>query len=96
MALAPKALDDALGHQEAGGEVVGDSLGLIMSGAAGPIVVQEVLGGVVENVLELVHHAEALAEPVLAAAQADDPVVAVPMGCAGDGQPVLALDSDAW
>ena len=85
--LAPEALDDAFGHQQAGGEVVGDSLGLLVGGLEGPVVVEVALGRVVEHVLELVHQAEPLPAGGLVGVEGDQPVAAVPVGRAGDGQP---------
>src|SRR5262249_55436571 len=79
VALEPQALHDSLRHEQAGSEVVGHSLGLLLGGLEGSVVVEEIFGRVVENVLELMHQAEPLTNFGFTSVDGDDPVAPVPV-----------------
>ena len=74
----------------------GIALGLLIGGLGAAVVVEELAGGVVEDVFELVHQAEALPNDGLVCVESDDPVSAVPMRGAGNGQSALTDDADPW
>jgi hypothetical protein len=64
----------SLWHEDAGGEVVSNPLGHFLNTQLLPgDTLQEIFRGMVEHVLELVHHGEVLSERILRGINRQDP-----------------------
>lgn len=97
----PGVFEGGSGDEGAAGEVVGGAFGLFAWGGSGAAAgvrgagVEVVGVVVVDDVFELVEQGEALADFRVDGVEADDPVVAVPVGHAADGEGFVG-DADVW
>jgi len=87
-------LDVELWHQHASGEVISCPLRCCTT-TFGVLAVEPVLRRVIDDVLELVHHAESLAGRSFSGVQNDYPACAVLKGHATAGEIRVVFDSDA-
>src|SRR6266508_3668680 len=95
VAVTGQELDVALRHKQAAGEVIGHLLAFVVRTDPGVRWMQAVLGGVVDDVKQLVCLAEALPYERLSGVRGDDPSAVVPLPQARGWQVDLLRHLDA-